>query len=111
MPYHHLTESHRRLIEDLHQAGNSNRAIGRLMGRCHTTMGRELKRNSHHGVYDSQITEPRAQHRLPINPGAGRAWNHRNSIRPLLKGLSGGGRLRSSAPSYANRIPMTPAGT
>ncbi len=46
MPYHHLTESHRRLIEDLHRAGNSNRALGQRMGRCHTTMGRELKRHS-----------------------------------------------------------------
>lgn len=64
MPYHHLTESHRRLIEDLHGAGNSNRAIGRQMGRCHTTISRELKRHSQNGVYDSQRAESRAQERL-----------------------------------------------
>lgn len=64
MPYHHLTESHRRLIEDLHRAGNSNRAIGQRMGRCHTTIGRELKRHSQNGVYDSQLAESRAQERL-----------------------------------------------
>ena len=63
MPYHHFTESHRRLIDDLHKAGHSNRAIGRLMGRCHTTIGRELERHSHNGVYDSQTAQPQAEHR------------------------------------------------
>jgi IS30 family transposase len=60
MPYPPLTESHRRRMEDLHNAGNANRAMGRWMGRSPTTIGREWKCRRQNGVYDRQTAQPPA---------------------------------------------------
>ena len=44
--YDQLDLDERIALSRLHEAGLSNRKIGKQMGRCHTTIGRELKRNS-----------------------------------------------------------------
>ena len=45
MPYHHLTQKDRYVISHLSLAGYSLREIGRRIGRSHTTVNREIKRN------------------------------------------------------------------
>ncbi|MFF3024942.1 IS30 family transposase [Gottfriedia sp. NPDC057948] len=55
MSYTHLTTFERGKLEALHQAGYSTRAIARELGRHHSTIARELKRNIHmEKHYDSQ---------------------------------------------------------
>lgn len=46
--YQHLGEGERRQLIQLHVQGKSNREIGRILNRSHTTIGRELRRNIHH---------------------------------------------------------------
>jgi transposase, IS30 family len=45
MPYHHLTPIERGQIEALFHQGKSRAAIGRLLGRHRSSIGRELSRN------------------------------------------------------------------
>ena len=45
MPYNHLTEKERYVISHLSLAGFSLREIGRRIGRHHTSISREIKRN------------------------------------------------------------------
>jgi transposase, IS30 family len=45
MPYHHLTPIERGQIEALFHQGKGRAAIGRLLGRHRSTIGRELSRN------------------------------------------------------------------
>jgi len=45
MPYHHLSEEDRYVISHLTMAGYSHREIGRRIGRSHTSISREIKRN------------------------------------------------------------------
>jgi transposase, IS30 family len=45
MSYTHLTEKDRYVISHMHMAGFSLRAIGRRLGRNHTSISREIKRN------------------------------------------------------------------
>lgn len=45
MPYHHLSEEDRYVISHLTIAGYSQREIGRRIGRSHTSISREIKRN------------------------------------------------------------------
>jgi len=64
MPYHHLTESHRQLIEELFNAGNDSHTIGRILKRSHTTILRELARNSSNGCYRKEHAQRLAMGRL-----------------------------------------------
>lgn len=45
MPYKHLTQNDRYVISHLSLAGYSHREIARRIGRSHTTVSREIKRN------------------------------------------------------------------
>jgi IS30 family transposase len=45
MPYTHLTQKDRYVISHLTLAGYSLREIGRRIGRSHTSVSREIKRN------------------------------------------------------------------
>ena len=45
MPYNHLTQKDRYVISHLSLAGYSHREIGRRIGRSHSTVSREIKRN------------------------------------------------------------------
>ena len=46
MSYHHFTICERGRIEGLHQAGYSARKIGVVMGRHHSSISRESKRDN-----------------------------------------------------------------
>jgi len=67
MPYTHLTEQNRYVISHLKLAGYSYREIARRIGRSHTTISREIKRNGPKipgGVYWYYVTHPIAVERL-----------------------------------------------
>lgn len=57
MPNNHITRDERVKIEAWKQAGESNKEIGRLLGRECSTIGRELKRNGK--VYSAKKAEKR----------------------------------------------------
>ena len=64
MPYKHLTQNDRYVISHLSIAGYSHREIGRRIGRSHTTVSREIKRNGpmhpDTAVYWYYCSQPRA---------------------------------------------------
>jgi transposase, IS30 family len=45
MPYHHITREEQYVIAHMTIADFSQREIGRLLGRHHTSIGREIRRN------------------------------------------------------------------
>ena len=49
MLYHHISEKEHRQIEELVQAGNSNKTIAARLGRSCSTIGREIRRNTAYG--------------------------------------------------------------
>ena len=55
--YHHLTQEERCQIYGLKKSGFTHRAIGLELGRHHTAIGREIRRNS-------------GEARLPVQAGA-----------------------------------------
>lgn len=66
MSYTHLTEKERYVISHLKSAKLSDREIGRRLGRSHTSIGREIKRNGPQyegGVYWYYFTQPVADKR------------------------------------------------
>lgn len=65
-PYTHLTHDDRDRIAILRGAGQSLRAIAKTLGRSHTTLVRELRRNSppiHRGYYLAHRAQERAEQR------------------------------------------------
>ncbi len=54
MSYKHLTTFERSRIEILHKEGYSCRQIAEIIGRHHSTVSRELARNSHNNSYDAE---------------------------------------------------------
>ena len=55
-PYNHISEWERKIIEELTQAGSSNKEIAWKLGRSVSTIGWELKRNYVYGArsYDGE---------------------------------------------------------
>jgi transposase, IS30 family len=68
MPYHHFTVKEHYIIAHLTIAGYSQREIGRRLGRHHTSIGREIKRNrptyAEDAVYWHDAAESYAKARL-----------------------------------------------
>ena len=64
MSYCHLTNSHRSVIADMHRARHGPRAIGRALGRHHSTISRELARNRSGADYDAERAQRLAVGRL-----------------------------------------------
>ena len=63
MPYTHLTPEERVAIELFARKGLTSREIGMHLGRSHTTVSRELRRNSSKSGYRAQTAERRTQKR------------------------------------------------
>jgi IS30 family transposase len=67
MSYNHIIEKERYVISHMHMAGFSLRAIGRRLGRDHTSIMREIKRNrptyADDAVYWYYATQPIADER------------------------------------------------
>ena len=63
MPYTHLTLEERIVIELFVHMGMSCREIAAYLGRSHTTVSRELRRNRSKSGYRSQTAERRARKR------------------------------------------------
>ena len=61
--YKHISEWERKRIEELTQAGSSNKEIAEALGRSTSTIGRELKRNHGYGArsYDSERAQKLAK--------------------------------------------------
>ncbi len=52
MAHHQFTDSERSEISILKRKGYSNRSIGEALDCSHTSIGREIERNSANGIYD-----------------------------------------------------------
>ena len=63
--YNHISEWERKIIEELTQAGSSNKAIAAILKRSVSTIGRELKRNYGYGArsYDGERAQELAEQR------------------------------------------------
>ena len=66
MPYTHLTLEERVAIELFARKGLASREIARQLDRHHTTISRELRRNSSKSGYRAQTAEHRARKRLAM---------------------------------------------
>lgn len=81
MPYHHLAEKERYVISHLVLHGLSLREIGRRIGRHHTSVAREIKRNrptyADDAVYWYYVSHPTAMERSHIPRSRKRKANKR----------------------------------
>lgn len=80
MPQGHLTRDERYVLTHLHQAGFSDAAIARRIGRHRATVGRELRRNANQfGDYHdepaalAEFTTRKNRHSFDISPPRGQA--------------------------------------
>lgn len=80
MSYIHFSITERAQLELLHRLGWSSRAISKELGRHHSTVARELKRNSLEGEYSSTQAEDaylkRRERCGPINKISNELVNH-----------------------------------
>ena len=84
MPYTHITEKERYVISHLKMAGFSLRAIGRRLGRDHTSIMREINRNrptyADDAVYWYYVTQSIADERRHKARSC-----HRQKHKPLVR--------------------------
>lgn len=78
MPYHHLSEHERYLIDHLNTYGLSKREIARRLNRSPGTITRELQRNSlpdgdGYWNYRAQALASARQHARPVRDDCARA--------------------------------------
>ena len=67
MTYQHLSMFERKTIYYRYNSGESIRSIGRLLGRCHTTISREIGRNRpDFYMYDDALAHQKALARKKI---------------------------------------------
>jgi IS30 family transposase len=103
MSYSHIIEKERYVISHMNLAKFSLREIGRRLGRHHTTISREIKRNrptyADDAVYWYYVTEPVAEKRKH------KARSHRRqSYLPLVKYVEEKLRLYWSPEAIAGRL-------
>lgn len=101
MSYTHLTEHERYVIYHLTLCKLSDREIGRRLGRCHTTIAREVKRNgpNHRGVYWNVAAHQTAMERRRKPRHARRRSNQR-----LVAYVESGLRARWSPETIVGRM-------
>lgn len=63
MSYHHFSTVERGRIEELYHLGYSCRSIGVRLGRSHTSISRELKRNGAQGSYQGALAQEKYEMR------------------------------------------------
>lgn len=84
MSYHHIIENERYVISHLRLAGYSYHEIGRRLGRSHTSISREIKRNgptyAPDAVYWYYFTQPVAEKRRHKARS-----HHRQNHQPLVE--------------------------
>ena len=76
MTYRHLSAAERQIIAQRRAAGDGRSQIARLLGRSHSTIGRELERNGQHGLYDPYQAEQQASERR----GQARHYRRRSHV-------------------------------
>jgi len=64
MPYQHLNAAERQVIQRAREAGESFRAIARTLGRCHSSISREWRRNSDRSGYQAATAQCHAEARV-----------------------------------------------
>jgi transposase, IS30 family len=80
----HLTDAERSEISILHSKGYSDREIGISLGRSHTSIGRELKRNRTKKGYDSRSAKAKARVRRKQSKYQGMKVESRPELRSYI---------------------------
>ena len=84
----HITDTERSEISILHSKGFSDREIGKALGRSHTSIGREIKRNGTHGQYDPGKAKVKARNRRKCSKYQGMKVRERPTLeRYVIAGL------------------------
>lgn len=84
MTHTHFREDERLQLKILKDRGYSNREIGRAMGRSHTSIGRELKRNKTKGKYDAVRARAKARNRRKCSKYQGMKVMARPELREYI---------------------------
>lgn len=84
MKHTHFKEDERLQIKILKDKGYTNREIGRAMGRSHTSIGRELKRNKTKGKYDARSARIKARNRRILSKYQGMKVEARRELRKYI---------------------------
>jgi|SRR6185312_16039884 len=82
MNYSHLNEEDRDRLAVLHNQGLSLRAIAKQLGRSHSTLVRELRRNRHKPKWGKRLYLPHKAHQKA------RERSEKGHLRPRLKSVS-----------------------
>lgn len=80
----HITAAERSEIAILHARGYSDRAIGGVLGRDHTTIGRERKRNGTRRGYDPRVAKTRARLRRRYSKYQGMKVRERPKLQAFI---------------------------
>lgn len=76
MPYRHINAAERQVIQRAREAGESFRSIARTLGRCHTSISREYRRNSTPNAYQADEAQRQSDVRAH-KPRHRRRYEHR----------------------------------
>lgn len=80
----HLTDAERSEIAILHAKGFSDREIGEALGRDHTVIGRERKRNGTRRGYDPRVAKVRARQRRRYSKYQGMKVRERPALQKFI---------------------------
>lgn len=80
----HFTDAERSELSILHSKGFSDREIGKALGRSHTTIGREIKRNSVHRKYDARTAKVKARNRRKCSKYQGMKVRERPALEQYI---------------------------
>ena len=76
MSYHHITTFERGCIEALHKIGFSTREIAKSLGRHHSAIARELRRNKHEKGYSCNTAQKNYHSRRQLSKPKGKFDPH-----------------------------------
>lgn len=86
MPYHHINAVERRVIQQAKEGGASFREIGKMLGRDHSSISRECRRNCSASGYEAAAAQETAQTRAR-RPRHQRRYGHQPLKRTVLQWL------------------------